>query len=636
MSTRGKTRRPWAWIGLAILIVLPGLGFLLAPAIRRSTGQIGHLASAKAAYAEHEWTKAAELARTRLKAQGNDSEALRILARASIRLGRDGLATDIYQHRLGAADIEAEDLFLMGVAMSRQGQDDVALDLWSKAEKKSPQEPEYLLPLANLLARKQHLDEAVELAHRLSRIPGWEAVGLLFLGTTQTSLENAAASVAALQRGLELDPEARGAPLDAAFYRKLLARGLLMLGKAEDADRWLKPLVEASTQSSPDPEAFWLASRAALQRGQIERARTELTRSANYRADHPHALEPSPYAGSEKCSKCHAEISRDHAQTRHARTFHHGAKLLDLPRPQGPLTDPDHPDVSHTFVQEGKKLHLQTKVDDHVYETLIDYAFGTRDRYVTMIGRDGDGGFRALRRSYFHEGKESGWGRSAGDAGNTNKVEEVRGQPIHVRDGIVRCLHCHVTNPREFRDPDNDGPGPETADHGIGCERCHGPSANHILASEADFPDRALVNVGPVSAEAVTIQCRECHIVGDATEIQNRREDPIWVRSPGVTLTFSRCYTESNGALSCLSCHDPHRDSERSPSFYEKKCLACHSAQASQVSNPTICKVNPRSDCLSCHMPKVRQPVLHTFLTDHYIRVHRDGPAKKTGLGAQN
>jgi hypothetical protein len=209
----------------------------------------------------------------------------------------------------------------------------------------------------------------------------------------------------------------------------------------------------------------------------------------------------------------------------------------------------------------------------------------------------------------------------------------------------VRCLHCHVTNPREFRDPDQDGPGPEAADAGIGCERCHGPGSSHIIAAEADFPDRAIVNIGPAPAEAITVQCRTCHIVGDASEMQNRREEPIWVRSPGATMTFSRCYTESQDSLSCLTCHDPHRDSERSASFYEQKCLSCHSAAgptttrgASQPrpapshglehTRPPLgastCKVNATRDCLTCHMPKVSMPVLHTSLTDHYIRVHRE------------
>jgi hypothetical protein len=110
--------------------------------------------------------------------------------------------------------------------------------------------------------------------------------------------------------------------------------------------------------------------------------------------------------------------------------------------------------------------------------------------------------------------------------------------------------------------------------------------------------------------------------------MQDRRDDPIWVRSSGATMTFSRCYTESNGGLSCLTCHDPHKDAEHSPTFYEQKCLLCHSATSNAKPAATICKVNPKSDCLTCHMPKVPMPVLHTSLTDHYIRVHGDSRAK--------
>ncbi len=237
----------------------------------------------------------------------------------------------------------------------------------------------------------------------------------------------------------------------------------------------------------------------------------------------------------------------------------------------------------------------------------------------------------ASRLSYFHGQGQSGWGRTSGDVG-TSGVDSLRGQTISVRDGVVRCLQCHVTNPRQFRNPDAIGPGPEAADAGIGCERCHGPGGNHVLAVENDLADRALINIGPGAGEAATVQCRDCHVVGDASEIRNRREEPIWVRSPGITLTFSRCYTESSGALSCLTCHDPHRDAERSAAFYERKCLACHGASgtaagpgAAATTRTVVCKVNPARDCLNCHMPRVPMPVLHTGLTDHFIRVHQEG-----------
>jgi Cytochrome c554 and c-prime len=252
-----------------------------------------------------------------------------------------------------------------------------------------------------------------------------------------------------------------------------------------------------------------------------------------------------------------------------------------------------------------------------------------------MIGRDDEREFRALRVSYYHSAEGPNWGRTFG---SPDEVELARGQSIVVRDGVNRCLYCHVTNSRDFRDPPPDtGVGPEAADRGIGCERCHGPGTNHIAAIKLDFQDRATVNAGPASAAASTAQCAQCHVVGSSAEIEMDPENPMYVRSSGATFTFSRCYTQS-GSMSCLTCHNPHRDAEKSAAFYESKCLNCHSQRSSSpsakpgefrpptavLSGPrTSCKVNPTKDCLDCHMPKTPVPVLHTLMTDHYIRVRK-------------
>ena len=139
-------------------------------------------------------------------------------------------------------------------------------------------------------------------------------------------------------------------------------------------------------------------------------------------------------------------------------------------------------------------------------------------------------------------------------------------------------------------------------------------------------------------AATINAQCADCHIVGLKSQIEQAPEDPQFVRSTGVTMSMSRCYTESNGGMSCLTCHDPHREAEHSAVFYEGKCLTCHSGRSPQpVSAVTVttsvkgavCPVNPAKDCLGCHMPKIPVPTLHTTLTDHYIRVHRKGDPKK-------
>jgi hypothetical protein len=254
-----------------------------------------------------------------------------------------------------------------------------------------------------------------------------------------------------------------------------------------------------------------------------------------------------------------------------------------------------------------------------------------------------------LRLSSYH-GRDGAvaWGRTSLAAPGSDPGQNIRGDPIPTRDGVVRCLYCHVTFSRDFRDGlPKTGAGPEVADSAIGCERCHGPGANHLRAVKGGFRDNAIVNAGLGGARAIGEQCADCHIVDEIADIQHAPEEPAYVRSPGFTLSLSRCFSESEGTLSCLTCHDAHQDEQKPPAFYEAKCLGCHASQSQAVARETkagagvglapggekrasACPVSPGRNCLECHMPKVPVADLHTSLTDHYIRVHKPG---KSGGG---
>ena len=153
-------------------------------------------------------------------------------------------------------------------------------------------------------------------------------------------------------------------------------------------------------------------------------------------------------------------------------------------------------------------------------------------------------------------------------------------------------------------------PGPEAADHSIGCEKCHGPGGNHLLAIAAKFPDPAIARPNLASGARVVKICAQCHSPRGKTVSP---DDPNSVRFQGTTLTWSRCYTESNDALDCVTCHDPHRNAVTSPSHYETRCLSCHGGAADSTSLPAVKKgaaTWPRHPAAARLVPSIRKPAV--------------------------
>src|SRR5579883_1006036 len=235
----GGTGRLWAW-AIAALMALAGTGVVVGRWAWRGRDLV---AEARGAYARGDWDRAAALARRQLRRHGDDPEALRIYARASARLGRDEAASSIYKDRLGAERMEPEDYFLVGLGLVRLGRNETALKLWEKAARAGPDYPDLLGSLAQQAIALGHLEEADAAARRLARQPGWEARGWLLLGEVQHALDHPEGAAEALAQGLRLDPDARGVPLAASYYRRLLARSWLRLGRAAKAQEQLNTVL---------------------------------------------------------------------------------------------------------------------------------------------------------------------------------------------------------------------------------------------------------------------------------------------------------------------------------------------------------------------------------------------------------
>ena len=610
--------------GVALLLVL----LLAGTWWGRSRISFDPLAQGHEAYARGEWDRAASLARERLRIRRDDTLAFRLLARASARSGRDEAARALYA-QIEPGQMTADDRYLVGLMLFRAGDRKGCIEVWQQALEANPDHAETLHDLARLYQEIGRFGDAAGAAGRLSRIPRWRARGLSLQGIIKLSENDPASAAASLQSALELEPAEAGEDRTPEATRKLLARALLCAGRPREARDELRALLTNESNNPDHAEAWWLLSRAYLQEGALHEAREVLAKSGGFADADPTQPDPAPFIGSDRCAGCHAGKFHDQRSSRHARTFRRATELADLNVPSAPLPDPATAQVTHTFQRSRDRLEQIARTPDAVYQAVIEYAFGSGDRGLTLVGREASGVPCELRLSLYRQGNRLIWDVTTGQPQRPAIGLGFLGRPL-TDDGVRLCVSCHVTNPRTVLEET----GPEAVDHAIGCERCHGPGGNHVLAVAATFPEPAIGRPSLASGARVVQLCAQCHSPRGMTV---SRDDPASVRFQGTTLTWSRCYAESEGKLDCVTCHDPHRDAATDRSYYEAKCLSCHGGgtitrgferhkpiHLSESLPRTACSINPASGCISCHMPAVKAPMAHSGFTDHFIRVHRD------------
>jgi tetratricopeptide (TPR) repeat protein len=642
-----RGRLPIRWLMLAVLLGAPALGGWAW----WSRGRLrpDGLAEGRAAYERGDWERAASLARERLKGAADEPEGLRLLGRALVRQGRDDSAALVYK-RLGEPALSAEDMYLVGLSLRRMGRRQSAIAMWERARSLDPSHAETLFELTRAYLSSDQLENAARAASDLAGQPGWESRAEALLGSIQLDRNDPDGAVAYWLRALERPRpvvRAEGVP-DPIVPRTDVAGALLRAGRAEAARDQLR----IALADAPSPEVYWLLSRVDLQRKDWPAARADLERGGSFGEANPMRHEPAVYVGASQCAGCHPAEFQAQQASRHARTFFRDSELGRLVLPASPVPDPKDPSVAHALRRDAEgRIHQQTQAAGRAFDAVVQYAFGSGDRGMTLVGRDPAGHAHELRLSDYPEehGREpSGhtaarWDLTSGHPYRPDRAEEYLGQPLS-EDAVRRCLSCHVTDPKAIVD----GSGACASDRSIGCERCHGPGGNHLLAVEGKLveADPAIARPTLASGARIVNLCAECH---SPRGQQISPDDPRSVRFQGSTLTWSRCYTESGDALDCITCHDPHRNATTSPAHYEARCLECHSHKAGQPppkgnsgparprsrskvfrdgSDRTTCPVNPSTGCIGCHMPAVGGIVPHSSFTDHFIRVHRDGSSR--------
>ena len=132
---------------------------------------------------------------------------------------------------------------------------------------------------------------------------------------------------------------------------------------------------------------------------------------------------------------------------------------------------------------------------------------------------------------------------------------------------ILRCFQCHSTGPLTLSTEMTILP----AEKGVRCEACHGSGQNHI---EQGGAKPAIFSPGSLNAPAMNEFCGNCH-----RKPAKANEDTDWsdawnARHQPVYLDKSPCFQKSKGALTCITCHNPHEPLARTG--YDAICQNCH------------------------------------------------------------
>jgi tetratricopeptide (TPR) repeat protein len=615
----GGSRYRWSLRIAAIIVVLVGVTWLIIRNVPENPGV--KLRRGVSAYGRKDWRAAEDQARSILKNKPSDFQALRLLARSAARQGRVESAEAIYR-RLGTSHMEAEDLFLLGRGLLGRGQVGPALASLGAARDEQPDHAETLDALSHYWAETRSMTDAADAAERLRKQPGWEVTGSVRLARLRSELFDPAGAADLLTEALSRDPKLARADLDPAAARRLLARCLLQAGRPAEA----RTQLQDSSGRELDPEGAWLLSRTFLQEGKVAEATSALAAARGFGSSDPMRREPAPYRGAARCESCHVAEYRSQQQSRHARTLRRTADLGGLPWPKEIVPDTDNPRVEHRFRRIEDRIDVETQVDNQAFTALVKFAMGSNHHGQSFLAREEQGQIRELRVSHYPNAPE--WSRTMEHPAVPPDPPGYLGRPIS-SEAVRKCLNCHSTDFRAVQKPEG---RPEARDRGIGCERCHGPAGNHQAAIEASFPEVAIARPRLASTAQVVSLCGECHTAPAKTT----PDVAGFVRYQVSSLILSRCFIESRESLSCVTCHNPHRDVETSAAFYQSKCLTCHPARATAAAKreagPQLtwspCPVNPAGDCLDCHMPRVKDAVPRTVFTDHQIRVHREGVAR--------
>lgn len=227
----------------------------------------------------------------------------------------------------------------------------------------------------------------------------------------------------------------------------------------------------------------------------------------------------------------------------------------------------------------------------------------------------------------------------------------------------LECMTCHNAYPDFVEGSENKY---SSLPEGIDCERCHGPGSIHVAqrssGSQVDTSiaiDYSIVNPSKLPIDLQFDICQRCHLQGNSVLKEGKSfydfkpgqklsevmtvflpkyrgaEDEFIMASHADRLKQSACFIRSlekakpsselkpyKGALTCVTCHNPHVSVKTTRSeVFDKACINCHGSQDRLNETHTLVKEFRSENCFTCHMPvSGSTDIPHVTVHDHFIR----------------
>jgi hypothetical protein len=351
------------------------------------------------------------------------------------------------------------------------------------------------------------------------------------------------------------------------------------------------------------------------------------------------------YAGPAGCRQCHTSIYDSYVSTSHFNT----TKSSTAKNISGSFI-PGH----NTFVVNATtKIDMEQR-DSGLFQVLyvngkeqelhpMDITFGLKHAQ-TFLYWQGDKAFE-LPISYYTS--VHSWASSPGYPSVLNFSRSIG----------IGCFECHSSYIYGKLNPSNNVIeeilDKKTLIYGIDCERCHGPSLNHVnyhLAYPEVKEAKYILAPGKLSRQQKLDVCAVCHSGNDKEKEVSRFKFKMGDTLANFFLPFassktttdfdvhgnqyqllaqSKCFLQSK-TLNCTSCHDPHTNASADLTMYSRKCISCHRDTDHRSFKMDKALANTvKSNCIDCHMPLQPSRAITFQLSGsdsasfYFLRTHR-------------